>query len=218
MKTLENSNHQWDRLWANRVISFCFCLPASHVIDNFVRQQLYFNAIDSLLGSFSLKGKDIIELGSGTGSNSFYLAHSHKARTVTLVDFSEKALDRAKIKFCPCPVTKIQKDLLNASPEQDYDLVHSTGLVEHFAGKDRLLIVQRHAQYVRPGGLVMIWVPIFSLAFKPIGRINRHIGIKEIPFTKNELKLLCRESGLEIVREGKTVFGAIYGILARKKK
>lgn len=217
MATLENSNHQWDRLWANRVTSFYPRLPASHIIDNFIRRQLYFNAIDNLLGSFSLEGKDIIELGSGTGSISFYLAQSHKARTVTLVDFSEKALARAKIKFCPCPVTKIQEDLLNLSPKQNYDFVHSTGLIEHFAGKDRLLVVKKHVQCVRPGGLVMIWVPIFSLAFKPIGRINRHIGIKEIPFTKNELRLLCRESGLEIIKEGKSIFGAIYGILARRK-
>ena len=216
METLENSSHQWDRLWANKVTNFYPRLPAFHIVDNFIRKHLHFNAIDNLLGSFLLKGKDIIEFGSGTGSNSFYLAKSHKAKTITLVDFSQKALARAKKKTYPCPTTRIQEDLLKFLPGQGYDFVHSTGLVEHFAGGERLLVVKKHAQCVRPNGMVMIWVPIFSPAFKIIAKINHYLGIREIPFTKHELQFLCRESGLEIINEKKAVFGALYGILAKK--
>lgn len=218
MDNLENSSQRWDRIWTNGLITFYPHLPFSRVIENFVRWHLHFRAIDKLLDKISLEGKDILELGSGTGSNSIYLAKYHKAKTVTLLDFSERALARARTRFCPCPAIKIQEDILEFSPKQSYDFVHSTGLVEHFTDKERLLVVKKHAQCTRPGGLIMIWVPIASLTFKPIEKINRCLGIKEIPFTKNELRTLCKESNLEIVRDGETVFGALYGILARKTK
>lgn len=217
MTTLDNSAQKWNRLWANRLINFYPRLPASRAIDNFVRRQLHFKAIDKLLGPILLEGKDILELGSGTGSNSFYLAKNHNAGSITLVDFSEKALSRVKKSFYNYPVTKIQEDLLLFSPSKKYDFVHSTGLVEHFTGKTRLLVIKKHAQYVPPGGLIMVWVPIFSPAFTLIGKINHWLGIEEIPFTKDNLKFLFKESNLEIVKEGTAVLGSLYGILARKK-
>ena len=217
MATLGNSNQDWDRFWTQKATNFYHNLPASYIIENFIRQKLYFNAIDRLLGSFSLEGKDILELGSGTGSNSLYLAKLHNARTVTLVDFSQKALRRVRERFYSCPVIKIPEDILKLSLQKEYDFVHSTGLIEHFIGKERLLAVKKHFQFVRPEGLVMIWVPIFSPAFKLIRKINHCLGIKEIPFTKEELQLLCEKSNLKILREGKTVFGALYGILAQKR-
>ena len=216
MDILDNSPQRWNRFWASGATNFYLNLPASNIIENFVRHQLHFKAINKLLGSFSLDGKDIIEFGSGTGSNSFYLAQSRKVGTVTLVDFSEKALARAKTESCPCPAVKIQEDILKFSPEKSYEFVHSTGLVEHVTGRERLLAIKKHAQCVRLGGLVMIWVPIFSLAFKPIEKINRYLEIKEEPFTKGELRHLYKKSGLEIINEGKTVLGALYGILARR--
>ena len=216
MDALDNTNSHWDHLWTNRLTSCYLCFPASRTIENFIRKQLYFKAIDRLLHSFPLTNKDVIELGSGTGNNSFYLAKSHNLKSVTLLDFSEKAMERAITDFYPCPVEKIQQDILDCSPAREYDFVHSTGLIEHFSGADRFLAVKKHAQFAKLGGLIMIWVPISSLAFKPIKKFNQCVGIKEEPFTKEELQYLCLGSDLKIVREGETVFGALYGILAQK--
>lgn len=217
MEDLENSSRHWDNLWTNKLTSFYARFSVSRPFENFIRGQVYFKPIDKLLDNFSLKGKEILELGSGTGSNSLYLAQSHNAKSVTLVDFSEKALDRVKTELFSCPVAKIQEDLLKFSPQKHYDFVHSTGLIEHFTGEERLRTIKKHAQCVCSGGLVMIWVPIYSPVFKVIKRINHHLGIREIPFTKEELKSLCQKSGLKILREGKAVFGALYGILAKKE-
>ncbi len=217
MDPLDNTYQRWDRIWTNKIKNSCLSLPGSRSINFFFRKNIYFKVIDNLLGSFSLKDKDIIELGSGTGSNSFYLANSRKVKTVTLVDFSEEGLARAKEKFCKCPVIKIKKDILNFSPKGDYGFVHSTGLVEHFFGRDRFLAIKKHAECVKPGALVMVWVPVVSPASKIIGFFNRLQGIKEIPFTKEELRTLLKENNLEILKEGSTAFGALYGILAKRK-
>lgn len=217
MDILDNSPQRWNRFWANGVTNFYLNLPASRSIEHFVRRQLHYKAIGKLLGSISLFQKDIIELGSGTGSNSIHLARFYKAKSITLVDFSEKALTRVREESCSCRVVKVKKNILKFSPQKNYDFVHSTGLIEHFFDKERSLVMKKHAQCVRPGGLVMVWVPIFSSAFTIIQKINRCLGIKEIPFTKDELQILCRENNLDIVRDGETVFGALYGILARKK-
>ena len=217
MDKLDNSSSQWDRIWTNKLTSCYLYFPASRTIETFVRKQLYFKAIDKLLDSFSFENKDILELGSGTGNNSLYLAKLHKVKSVTLLDFSGKALERAIIDDYPCPVKKIQEDILESSLMEGYDFVHSTGLIEHFSGTDRFLIVKKHAQFAKPGGLVMIWVPISSLAFKPIKKFNQCVGIKEKPFTKDELQYLCKASDLKILKEGETVFGALYGILAERE-
>ena len=216
MEKSDNSNHHWDRLWTNKITNFYPNLPAAHYFDNFVRRKVYFNKIDKLLGGTSLKDKEIIELGSGTGSNSLHLAKTHCAKKVTLVDFSEKALARVEMNRFPCSIIKIKEDIFEISSEKKYDFVHSTGLIEHFLDKDRFLAVKKHADFIKDDGLVMIWVPIFSIAFRPIKKINKLLGIKEQPFTKDEMRLIFKESGLEIINEGETLLGALFGILARK--
>ena len=217
MNRSDNTSKRWDSIWNNKIKSLFFYLPVFRPVDIFFRKNIYFKAIDKILEGFSLEDKDIIELGSGTGSNSFYLANSQGAKTVTLVDFSEKGLYRAKEKFCACPVIKIKEDILNFSPKGHYDFVHSTGLVEHFFGRDRFLAIKKHTECAKSGGLIMIWVPVVSSAFRIISFFNRLQGIKEIPFTKEELSSLFNENNLEILREGRTAFGALYGILAKKK-
>jgi len=143
-------------------------------------------------------------------------ARARRVQSVALLDFSERALARANLKRFHCPVTKIQGDLLEFSPKLQYDFVHSTGLVEHFAGAQRQKVIQIHAACVKQGGLVMIWIPVYSPAFAVIGVFNRLIGIEELPFEEQELRSLCLQSGLEIIRQGHSAWGALYGILARK--
>lgn len=211
----KNSSRHWDYLWTSKVNTFHTYIPTTEWIETFFRYWIYFKAIDRLLGNI-IPGEKILELGSGTGRNSLYLASTRKAKSVTLLDFSEKALSRAQVDSYPCPIRKIHKNLLKFSPGERYDFVHSTGLIEHFTGRQRSLVIKKHSQCARSGGLIMIWVPVISPTFNCIGKFNQLIGIEEIPFTKDELRNLCWENGLEIIGEAETAFGALYGILCRK--
>lgn len=207
-----NSQYYWDRLWKNKLSR----VWRGNAIENLYRKLIYFSAFDRLLDSNSLADKEILELGSGTGDNSLYLAQQHHAGSVTLLDFSEQALAKVAVARYSFPVIKVQKDLFEFQAQKQYDFVHSTGLVEHFEGDRRLAVVRKHAEFVCQGGLVMIWVPVYSPLFSLIGKFNRWIGIEEIPFTERELKALCIQSGLDIICEDHAVFGTLYGILARK--
>lgn len=212
MSSPENSPRLWDKLWMRMPSRF----PLSDTVESLYRRSIYFSAFDTLLKSFTLANQDILELGSGTGQNSLYLAQRHTTQSVTLVDFSEQALVRVQTQRFPCELKKIHQDLFAFRPIQRYDFVHSAGLIEHFAGHKRIEVVKIHAQCIRKGGLAMIWVPVNCLAFEFIGRFNRLIGIEEIPFAEKELEDMCIQSGLKILQKNHTAFGALYGLLTQK--
>ncbi len=209
---IKNSSDSWNNVWKHIPSQF----PGSWLLENWYRNIIYFPAFNKLLSSISLSKRGVLELGSGTGNNSLYLSKKYPLDSVTLVDFSDVALQRVRESEFPCNVTKLQKDLFTFQPPLQYGLVHSTGLIEHFYGADRVAVVQRHAECVEKGGYVMIWVPVQSLAFSIIGRFNKLAGINEIPLAKQELKSLCSESGLRVINEAHTALGALYGVLAQK--
>ncbi|MFN0291681.1 class I SAM-dependent methyltransferase [Pedobacter helvus] len=54
----------------------------------------------------------------------------------------------------------IETDLFNYQPEKQYDLVLSCGLIEHF--NDTTDIINRHIQFLKPGGTLFITLPNFK--------------------------------------------------------
>lgn len=54
----------------------------------------------------------------------------------------------------------IETDLFKYLPEQQYDLVLSFGLIEHF--KDTIDIIRRHVAFLKPGGILFITLPNFK--------------------------------------------------------
>ena len=208
---VENSAEMWNGIWGKIPSQF----SGSKTLEAWYRRVVYFSSFDTLLSLVSPSGH-ILELGSGTGRNSAYLAKRYSAQSVTLLDFSESALARARKEDFPCELIKTQQDLLHFTPQKQYGFVHSTGLIEHFTGQERRAVVQKHAECVAPGGYVMIWVPVRSPAFFLIGQFNKLMGIEEIPLTETELKTLLEEAHLKVVAENHAVFGALYGVLAKR--
>ncbi len=209
---IKNSSESWDNVWKHIPSKF----PGSSLLESWYRNIVYFPAFNKLLEPVSLPQKDVLELGSGTGNNSLYFSKKYPLRSVTLVDFSDIALQRTKDREFSCGVVKLKKNLLEFRPPSPYGFVHSTGLIEHFSGVEQLAVVRKHAECAEQGGYVMIWVPIRSFAFSCIGKFNQAMGIEEVPLSEQKLKMLCAESNLQIINEGKTAFGALYGILAQK--
>jgi SAM-dependent methyltransferase len=101
---------------------------------------------ENMLSRFSFHNKRILELGCGTGRLS-YLALKGGAASVTLVDSSLKAVALAHglfMKECPDSYSIIHSDIFEFIPNDRYDLVFSSGLIEHFKDDARYGIVKKH--------------------------------------------------------------------------
>lgn len=100
---------------------------------------------ERMSSSFSFRGKRVLEMGCGTGRLG-YLALKSGAQQVTLVDSSQKAVALAHGLFrheAPGSYRICQADLFDFAEER-YDLVFSSGVIEHFQGEDRYRIVKKH--------------------------------------------------------------------------
>lgn len=103
-----------------------------------------------------------IELGGFPGYYSIFLTKYLGIRT-TLFDYFihpdilKKVLHRNGLK--EEDITVIENDLFKYRPEQKYDLVLSCGLIEHF--KDTRDIIERHLEFLNPGGTLFITLPNF---------------------------------------------------------
>lgn len=101
---------------------------------------------------------DAIEIGCVPGNFLVYL-NKENGYSASGIDYSDH-LDytRANLRFNGIePKDLINADFFQYQPKQLYDLVFSSGFVEHF--EDHELVVRRHAEFAKPGGLIVIMVP-----------------------------------------------------------
>jgi len=102
----------------------------------------------------------------------------------------------------------------STSRREQYDLVYSAGLIEHFPDKSDIL--DAHVRLVRPGGIVLIYVPIDSEENRRITALAaewENFGYREL-MTPAELSDVCRVPELEIVASAQVGFFA--AVWARK--
>ncbi len=103
-----------------------------------------------------------IELGGFPGYYSIFL-HKYLGVKTTLFDYFihpdilKKVLNKNGLDESAIPV--IENDVFHYHPEQKYDLVLSCGLIEHF--KDTKDIIERHLEFLKPGGTLFITLPNF---------------------------------------------------------
>ena len=102
--------------------------------------------------------KDIIEIGGFPGRYLSYISAKYDLEP-TCLDYN-KNIEKSKFCFEQMGVKKyhlISADFDNFSPNKQYDIVLSQGFVEHFNNFNSIL--DKHVQYLRRGGTMMISVP-----------------------------------------------------------
>jgi SAM-dependent methyltransferase len=108
------------------------------------------------------KVQTAIELGGFPGYYSIFL-YKYLGVSTTLFDYFihpdilKKVLNKNGLDESEIPV--IENDVFHYHPEQKYDLVLSCGLIEHF--KDTKDIIERHLEFLKPGGTLFITLPNF---------------------------------------------------------
>ncbi|MDQ0641618.1 trans-aconitate methyltransferase [Pedobacter sp. W3I1] len=97
----------------------------------------------------------------------------------------------------------IETDLFNYTPEMQYDLVLSCGLIEHF--NDTADIINRHIAFVKPGGTLFITLPNFRAVngwfqknFDKENYDKHNIDSMDPAL----LKSICEQAGLTAVKSG----------------
>ena len=97
-----------------------------------------------------LEGRDVIEVGCGTGKNTTWLAD--RARSVLALDFSEGMLARARARVSAPHVRFVQHDVRDPwpAPDASADAVVGNLVLEHV--EDLRPVYREAARVLRPGG------------------------------------------------------------------
>ena len=102
-----------------------------------------------------LSDKEILDFGGGTGLLALPLAKH--AKSVTLVDISEKMLEQARLKTEEQEIRNLQlleQDLLTNPLEQQFDLIVVSRVLHHIPDLDATLAMFH--QHLRENGQVLI--------------------------------------------------------------
>jgi cyclopropane fatty-acyl-phospholipid synthase-like methyltransferase len=103
-------------------------------------------------------GGNAIEIGCASGNYMIYLNKEFGYR-VDGLDYSDNMeYVRANLSYNAIHDAELfSTDFFETVPARKYDLVFSGGFVEHFDNHE--LVVKKHAEWAKPGGLVIIIVP-----------------------------------------------------------
>ena len=180
----EGSSESWDNIWEdfddkNQTHRVLFTTEEPQTIYQ-LWQRAYFEDLWHLIKDRNYS--KFLELGSGRGTTSLYLADSG-VEDITLVDLSKHAFKiaedefrRRRFKVPKMVMADVEQTNL---PGATYDCIYNIGLLEHF--NDPFPTLQESFRLLRQGG--MIFMPIIPalpytngtlqrLLFNPLGHIK----------------------------------------------
>jgi len=150
------------------------------------------------------KVKTAIELGGFPGYYAVFLKKYFKL-DVTLLDYfvhppvTSSLLEANQLN--EKDINIIETDLFSYTPEKQYDLVLSCGLIEHF--NDTADIINRHINFVKPGGTLFITLPNFKALngwfqknFDKENYDKHNIDCMDPKLLEN----ICKQAGLQVVQ------------------
>ncbi|MBU0502983.1 MAG: class I SAM-dependent methyltransferase [Candidatus Omnitrophota bacterium] len=153
----------------------------------------------------SLDKLRIAEVGCGTGTTA--LSFALMGSSVTLIDFNQKALGLAKAiyQMYGCQPELINADCLQVPEDklrENFDLVVSSGLMEHFSGNLRIQCLIYHKDLLKTGGFAHISVPNKACPWYQIVRLFRMLTKTweidvEVPFSARELNIMSEKAGFK---------------------
>jgi SAM-dependent methyltransferase len=166
----------------------------------------------------SAAGKSILDLGCGDGRVSLQFAP--EAASVTLVDFSESMLERARRRIPPGSTSRVdivRSDILGFAPGRRFDVVLCLGVLAHLpSARDGFAKI---AALVEPGGMAIVQVTdagtLLGRLASSAQRLNTRAGRTRShqlqPASVSDLEQWGREAGLtmqDVRRHGVIAPGA----------
>jgi len=167
-------------------------------------QQVYSNSdriLRGLLHAIDLKGKLVLEVGAGTGRDSFPMIQY--GASVVQLDYAENSLRILKklAEERRLPATIVAGDTFQL-PFSDgtFDVVFHQGLLEHFHQAQADALLRENIRVLKPGGLLLVDVPQryhpYTLAKHVLMALNKWFGGWERSFSVGELQNRLSSAGL----------------------
>ncbi len=148
-----------------------------------------------------LRGKKILEIGAGTGRDSFPLIR-HGADVVQL-DYAENSLRILKrlAEDLHLPATIVGGDTFQLPfPDGTFDVVFHQGLLEHFRRPQAEALLKENIRVLKQGGILLVDVPqryhVYTLAKHVMMALNKWFAGWERSFSVGELKNRMQSLGL----------------------
>jgi SAM-dependent methyltransferase len=148
-----------------------------------------------------LRGKNVLEIGAGTGRDSFPLVE--QGATVVQLDYAENSLrilkrlaDESKL-----PVSIVGGDTFHL-PFRDntFDIVFHQGLLEHFRRPVAEQLLRENMRALKEGGLLLVDVPqrwhTYTVAKHILIAMDKWFAGWERSFSVGELRGVLRAVGL----------------------
>jgi len=203
----------WDRLWRRPTKS---PTQGDGCYVNGARSG-YLSYVTRLLADIDCRGISFIELGCGTALLSRCLFDVLPVKSAVALDFSPRALEKARANCCDCAIRVVQADVLSWDTGERFDLAISIGLVEHFSGPALVRAVARHADLLKDGGHAIILSPRRGPLWPALRLINRLQGIREEPPADARLAEIVGSVGLRVQKVRRYGIGLLLAVLARKE-
>jgi ubiquinone/menaquinone biosynthesis C-methylase UbiE len=151
-----------------------------------------------------LRGKKVLEVGAGTGRDSFPLIEM--GAEVYQLDYSINSLmimkriaEEKHLRVFILGGDTFQLPFAN----ETFDIVFHQGLLEHFRPGKAEALLHENIRILKRGGLLLVDVPqryhIYTLIKHFLIAINKWFAGWEREFSRNELNEMLRHEGLQIV-------------------
>ncbi len=152
----------------------------------------------------NLRGKRVLEIGAGTGRDSFPLVD--RGAIVYQLDYAENSLKilRRIAQQAGYDVIIIGGDTFRL-PFRDasFDIVFHQGLLEHFRPQQAEALLRENIRVLKSGGLLLVDVPqryhIYTLVKHLLIAVNRWFAGWERSFSVGELRAVLHSIGLSPV-------------------
>jgi 2-polyprenyl-3-methyl-5-hydroxy-6-metoxy-1,4-benzoquinol methylase len=190
-------------------------LIRKHLKESNYKMGLMMNVmIENLLNKINIENSRILELGAATGFLTRFLIAKYNCSGV-LIDKNEESY-HAYLKSCQGmdvrdAIEYYVEDVFKFKSKEKYDLVCSFGLIEHFYDKQKIMNV--HKKFVKPGGIIMILVPLDTPLTRVFYEVHQELnpGYREL-LNKEEFCEILVQSGLKIIKT-EISHGYVYDII-----
>ncbi len=155
----------------------------------------------NLLQLMPLNGKYVLEVGAGTGRDSFYMAQD--GAKIVCLDYSMNSLKIIR-KALPDPeiISAVGGDAFRLPfPDGTFDVVFHQGLLEHFRETEALNLLKENVRVLKQGGLIIVDVPqrwhIYTIIKHILIALNSWFAGWEREFSEREIRRILAGLGMK---------------------